>query len=389
LTAEIIDALLGVVSLALAAVGCIYVLGAAAVVRRVARDGGSRPAAFPGVTILKPLHGAQPGLYDDLASFCEQERTYRGPVQILFGVQDSADAAIGIVERLIAERPGSDLELVVGAPMQGPNPKVAHLVGLERRIRNEVVILADADIAVSDNYLSRTIAALGLPNVGAVTCLYRGVARGGVWARLASMGIDYHFLPNVLVGLRLGLARPCFGSTIALRRETLAAIGGFRAFLDYIADDNAIGEAVRAAGMKVAIPALILTHACSEQSAAELLRHELRWARTVRAVNAPGYAGSVVTHPLPFAILGAALTGFNVLGIAMIAAAVACRLVLQLQVDHTLGVRPNRWWLGPARDLLAFGVYLVSFFIDVVSWHGQHYRVRRDGTLIAVTDPKA
>jgi ceramide glucosyltransferase len=273
--------------------------------------------------------------------------------------------------------------------MQGPNPKVAHLVGLERRIRNEVVILADADIAVSDDYLSRTIAALGLPNVGAVTCLYRGVARGGVWARLASMGIDYHFLPNVLVGLRLGLARPCFGSTIALRRETLAAIGGFRAFLDYIADDNAIGEAVRAAGMKVAIPSLILSHACSEQSAAELLRHELRWARTVRAVSAPGYAGSVVTHPLPFAILGAALTGFSVLGIAMIAAAVACRLVLQLQVDHTLGVRPNRWWLGPARDLLAFGVYLVSYFIDVVSWHGQHYRVRRDGTLIAVIDPKA
>ena len=151
-----------------------------------------------------------------------------------------------------------------------------------------MVILADADIAVARDYLCKIVAALGMLGVGAVTCLYRGLQRGGFWARLSSMGIDYHFLPNVLVGLRLGLARPCFGSTIALRRETLAAIGGFEAFLDYLADDNAIGEAVRAAGMKVAIPSMVLAHACSEQNAAGLLRHELRWARTVRAVNPPG-----------------------------------------------------------------------------------------------------
>src|SRR5262249_48223926 len=161
---------------------------------------------------------------------------------------------------------------------------MANVFALEGRIRHEVVILADADIRVRPDYLREVIAALELPNVGGVTCLYRGVARGGVWARLASMGIDYHFLPSVLVGLKLGLARPCFGSTIALRRETLAAIGGFRAFVDYIADDYAIGEAIRSAGMKVAIPSLVLAHSCSERSAAELLGHELRWARTLRAV---------------------------------------------------------------------------------------------------------
>jgi ceramide glucosyltransferase len=188
--------------------------------------------------------------------------------------------------------------------------------------------------------------------------------------------------------LRLGLARPCFGSTIALRRETLAGIGGFRAFVDCLADDYAIGEAVRAAGMKVVIPSLILAHSCPEQSAAGLLSHELRWARTIRAVNGLGYAGSVVTHPLVFVLLGTALTGFGVLGMTMIVAAIACRLVLQLQVDHTLQVRSNRWWLGPARDLLAFGVYLAGFFVEVVSWRGRSYRVRPDGTLIAVGEPK-
>jgi len=386
LTAQTFTLGLGVGSLALAAAGCLYALGAAAIARRFAGDENPPPLAFPGVTILKPLHGADPGLYDDLASFCDQD--YRGPVQVLFGVEDPTDAAIAIVDRLIAARPGRDLELVMHAHAGGPNPKIANVVGLQRHIRHDVVILADADIAVAPDYLSTIVAALDLPGVGAVTCLYRGAPRDGAWAHLASMGIDYHFLPNVLVGLQLGMARPCFGSTIALRRETLAGIGGFEAFAGYIADDYAIGEAVRAAGMKVAIPSLVLAHSCTERSAVELLRHELRWVRTLRAVAPAGYAGMVITHPLPFALLGAWLSGFGIPGMASVAAAIACRLVLQLQVDHTLRVSMGRWWLGPARDLLACAMYVAGFFGDVVSWRGRRYKVRADGTLVPVVEPK-
>src|SRR5258706_1869909 len=385
--AETLTLWLGIASFTLAAAGCLYALGAAAIVRRFGGDEGPPPVAFPGVTILKPLHGADPGLYDDLASFCDQD--YRGPVQVLFGVESSTDASIAIAERLIAAMPGRDLELVLHARAHGPNPKIANVVELQRHIRHDVVILADADIAVAPDYLRTITAALGAPGVGAVTCLYRGTPRDGPWARLASMGIDYHFLPNVLVGLKLGLARPCFGSTIALRRETLAGLGGFEAFLRYIADDYAIGEAVRAAGMKVAIPSLVLAHSCAERSAAELLRHELRWVRTLRAVAPAGYAGMFITHPLPFALLGACLSGFGVPGVASVAAAVACRLVLQLQVDHTLSLSRCRWWLGPARDLLAFAMYVAGFFGDVVSWLGRRYQVRTDGTLVPIVESKA
>jgi ceramide glucosyltransferase len=385
-TMETVALWLGLACFGLAAAGCLYALGAAAVVRRFFVDGGPSPDAFPGVSILKPLHGAQSGLYDDLASFCEQD--YLGPVQILLGVQSSADPAVGVAQRLMEQWPGRDIEIVVQASPMGPNPKVANVLGLEPHMSHDVVILSDADIGVARDYLRNVVATLKLANVGAVTCLYRGVPRGGFWARLASMGIDYHFLPNVLVGLRLRLARPCFGSTIALRRDTLAAIGGLGAFVDCIADDYAIGEAVRATGLKVAIPSLVLAHACTERNAAELLRHELRWARTVRAVNPYGYAGSVVTYPLAFALLGASLTGFGVAGMTVIAAAISCRLVLQLQVDHTLQVTSERWWLGPARDLLAFAVYVQSFFVDVVNWRGLRYKVGADGTMTAVGRPK-
>jgi len=383
---DAIDVALSDVLLSLAVAGCVYTLVAVAAVARLARNSRALAKTAPGVTILKPLSGSAPGLYDDLASFCDQD--YGGPVQLLFGVQDAADPAIGIVERLVAERPGRDIELVSHSHERGSNPKMANIVALESRIRHDVVILADADIRVQPDYLREVMAELQLPNVGGVTCLYHGIARGGLWAQLASMGIDYHFLPSVLVGLRLGLARPCFGSTIALRRETLAKIGGLRAFVDYIADDYEIGEAIRSAGMKVAIPSLVVVHSCCERSAAELFRHELRWARTLRAVNPLGYAGSILTHALPLALLGAAFSGFGYVGIATVAAALACRLVLQLRVDHTLGVSPGRWWLGPLRDLLAFAIRLASYFVDVVNWRGQRYRVCSDGTLAAVGDQK-
>ena len=373
--------------LVLAATGCVYALIAAAAMRRFTGEDASEATAFPSITILKPLHGAELGLHDKLASFCDQD--YPGPVQILFGVQDANDPAVAVVDRLIAERPGADLQLLVSTRPAGPNPKVATLIGLQGRIRHDVVVLSDSDVSVERNYLARTVATLAQPGVGLVTCLYRGTPVPSLWARLASMAIDYDFLPNVLVGLALGLARPCFGSTIAMRRETLERIGGFDAFLEYLADDNAIGEAVRGIGMRVAIPRWIVEHACPERSFMELWSHELRWARTLRAVSPAGYAGMVITHPLPFALLGASLNGLGALGGGSIVAAIACRLVLQLQVDHTLHVSTSRWWLGPARDLLAFVVYVASFFVDVVSWRGQRYRVRADGTLVSVVEPKA
>ena len=378
MTPAILDAL-ALACFALAAAGCLHALAAASRVRRFRGEVEGPIAACPGVTILKPLHGSEPGLYENLASFCEQD--YAGPAQVIFGAHDPHDCAVAIVERLIAAHPDLDLELCITNASRGPNPKIANLMGMEPRIRHDVVVIADSDIVVPGDYLARTVAALARPGVGLVTYLYRGEVRGGLWARLAAMAIDYHFLPNVLVGLAMGLARPCFGATIAMKRETLAAIGGFDAFLAHLADDNAIGEAVRKAGLRVAIPPLVVRHTCAERDAGELLRHELRWARTLRAASPWGYAGLVMTHPLPFAILGALLAPRPLVGALMVVAAIACRLVLQLQVDRRLGLRSSAS-LGPLRDLLAFGVHFASFFVGVVSWRGHRYKVRADGTLV-------
>jgi ceramide glucosyltransferase len=370
----------------LAALGCLYALAAAGLVRRSLARPGPRPAQRPGVSILKPLKGADAGLEADLASFCDQH--YAGPVQVLFGVSDPRDAAVPIVERVIAARPGRDLALHVTAAMPGANPKIANLAGLQRHVRHDIVLLSDSDIRVDPDYLVRVVDALAQPGVGAVTCLYRGDPRSGVCAELAAMAIDHHFLPGVCVGLALRLARPCFGSTIALRREMLARVGGFEAFAHELADDYALGEAVRATGARVALPRLVVRHACTERGFAELWSHELRWARTLRAASPLGYAGLVVTHALPFALLGAAL-GPPAAGAWLVGAAIGCRLVLQWQVDHTLGVSSRRAWLGPARDLLQFAEFVASFFVGAVRWRGQRDRVGDDGTLAPIGEPKA
>lgn len=370
---------LALACLVAAAAGCLYLGAAAILVGRFARRTPEASAEHPSVTILKPLHGDEPGLADNLLSFCRQD--YGGPVQIVFGVQETQDAAAAVVAQLVETLPSGTAALVIDGRRHGSNDKVSNLVNMEGRIDHDVVVMADSDMRVGPDYLAGIVATLQGPGIGGVTCLYHGIAAGGVWPRLSALAIDTHFLPSVVVGVSLGLARPCFGSTIALRRTTLAAIGGFKAFADVLADDYAIGDALRARGEAVAIPPFAIGHLCSERSFQELWRHELRWARTVRAVDPMGYAGSILTHPLPFALLGLLLGG-GTAALALAAAATAARLVLCLTVERAFGLMPHPYWLLPARDLLSFGAFLASYLGASVTWRGRDYRVTPEGNLV-------
>jgi ceramide glucosyltransferase len=363
---------------AAAAIGCGYALFAAWAARSFARRAAEPAGDYPSVTLLKPLHGLEPDLYADLAGFCAQ--AYPGPVQIVFGVDDPADPAVDIVHKLVADFPGRDLTLVINARRHGENRKVSNLINMARQARHDVLIVSDSDIVVGPDYLAHIVAALTQPGVGLVTCLYHGTAAAGIWSRLSAVAIDYHFLPNVLVGLKLGLAAPCFGSTIALRSKTLAKIGGFEAAADQLADDYALGELVRATGQAVAIPNYMVAHVCAERSARELIRHELRWARTIRAIDPAGFAGLAITHALPLALLGLLLGGINAAGLIVVGA-LACRFVLQSAVDRAFRLRGELFWLGPLRDILSFAIFVASFFGRGVEWRGHRYGLRADNSL--------
>ena len=286
--------------LVLACVGCLYLVYAAIVAATFSPEAAPKSPVPTPVTLLKPLKGDEPALLRNLASFCAQD--YPAPIQIVFGVQAANDAAIPVVHRLEADFPDRDVRLVVEPAAHGANRKISNLINMAPAARHACLVLSDSDIAAPSDYLLRVAAALAEPGVGGVTCLYHGVAVAGFWSQLSALAIDAHFLPNVLVGLRLGLATPCFGSTIALRRSHLDAIGGFAAFADVLADDYAIGAALRAKGLRIAIPRFLVGHTCAESSLTELWRHELRWARTIRTVDLKGHAvpWSRTRSPSPF-----------------------------------------------------------------------------------------
>jgi ceramide glucosyltransferase len=302
-------------------------------------------------------------------------------------VHEAGDPAVAVVKALQAKYPGADTVLIANPALSGANAKVSNLINMWPAAKHETLILSDSDIAVGRNWLAQVTAALARPDVGLVTCLYTGEpAKAGswLWSSLAAMGTSYAFLPNVLVGISLGLAAPCFGSTIALKRGTLDAVGGFAAFADRLADDYEMGRAVRARGYQVAIPALGVGHTAVESSFAELFRHELRWSRTIRLVDRVGHIGSIVTHSFAFALLAAILLGFNPVSLVLLTAAPASRLFLKFRIDRLFRTYAGPFWLLPLRDLLSFGVFLASLFGEQVDWRGSRFAVEASGIMSQV-----
>ena len=357
--------------------GCLFMVVATILVLRPAAPDHMPMASAPAVTILKPLHGDEVGLYENLASFCEQD--YPGAVQIVFGVENPNDAAIMTVERLRAAHPERAIELVIEPRAMGSNPKVANLINMQPRIAHDIVVLADSDIRVQRDYLSHLVGALERLG-GVVSCPYYGISTGGLWSTLARMTLDSHFLPGVVVGSRLKMSRPCLGSTIALHRTTLTAIGGFEPLADCLADDYVLGELVAERGGAVSMLPFIVGHVCGESSFIELWRHELRWALTIRTIDPFGYLGWIVTHAFPLALLALIFGGgWPAAGLSM--AALGCRALLIFATERGYGLPTHPYWLIPVRDLLSFAVFVAGFVARDVRWRGHHYELMSEGLL--------
>ena len=166
--------------LALAAIG--YTVGAIFAVRRFARAPLPEPVAPEPVTLLKPLHGAEPRLADNLAGFLHQD--WAAPVQVMAGANSADDAALPVARAL-------GVTVVAGGPPLGANAKVANLAHLASAAAHELLILSDSDMVAPRDYIARVAAALARPGVGAVTCAYRGRGDAGRWSRWCAAGIDW------------------------------------------------------------------------------------------------------------------------------------------------------------------------------------------------------
>ena len=365
------------ICLAGAFVGCVLMLVESAFVLAFGGERKEGAAVQPPVTILKPLHGSEPGLSARLSAFCSQD--YDAPVQILCGTRDHNSPAVAAVRDLQPDLPDGALELAIDTRSHGANGKVSNLINMLARARHDTIVLSDADIVVGPDYLRALAGLLVAPNVGAVTCLYHGIGEG-LWARISALAINSHFLPQAITALTLRLAKPCCGATIAMHRSMLERIGGFGAFAEVLADDFAIGAAVRSTGYEIVTAPFLVGHHCFEDGLRQLFLHQLRVARTIKSIDPIGYAGTILTHPWPLALLGL-LSGST--SAALVAAAVlASRVTLCRCVERRFDLPREKYWLIPLQDVIAFAVYVASYFGTTVHWRGADYRVAADGTLI-------
>ena len=365
-----------------------YLAGTVVVAVRFAGRRIELPPVQPAVSVLKPLYGAEPGLYENLLSFVDQDYP---TVQIVFGVRSSDDGALPIARRVIAERPGRDIALVVDSRVSGRNLKVANLNNMLPAARHDILVFADSDMRVGRDYLAAVTAPLSDPAIGLVTCLYRGLSNNampmrGLWSRLGALYINFGFLPSALIGESMGAGDGCFGATIALRRAVLDKIGGLAVVRDELADDHRIGAAVREAGFAIALSPYLIETSVSEKNLQCLWRHELRWARTVRLMAPVGFAGSVITHTLPVALFAALACGFSLTSLEFVAMSCALRWLSAAMIARTLRLPIVGLWLLPLRDLLSFAVFIGSYCGRNVSWRDQLFRIEASGRIIVERD---
>jgi len=337
----------------------------------------------PPVTVLKPLCGAEPLLEENLRSFCTQDYP---EYEVVFGVQSADDPALGVVDRLAAEGHHCRVDVVVDGRMAGPNAKASNLANMQQHAKHDVVVVSDSDMRVDPGWLAQVVSPLGDARVGLVTCLYRARSLGSALSTLGAMYVNDWFAPAVMVAASFNGGPFGFGSTLALRRETLEAVGGFEELSEYLADDYVLAARVAARGQEIVLARPVVETIVCEPEFRALFARELRWARVVRSVRPLGWALSCVTYAVPLATAHWLLSRFSPESTALLVGTLALRTAIHAAMPSCLGLRSGRApWLIPARDAMTVVVWAMSFLGSTVEWRGRRMSIARSGRAEPVT----
>jgi ceramide glucosyltransferase len=341
-------------------------------VRRFCTAPAQVPAAHPPVSLLKPLCGVEPLTELALESFFLLDY----PVyQLVFGVQNPQDPVLDIVARLRARYPQRDVSVVVDSTLHGTNRKISNLLNMFPAAAYETLVMSDADIHVPPYFLHRVVAALAQPGVGLVTTLYTALPGTPRLATLMGANqINYTFLPGALLARKLG-RQDCLGVTMALTKTVLAEVGGLEAMSNHLADDQVLGRIVRAAGHQLTLAQVIPVTTVPEGNFRALFRHELRWARTIRALVPIPYTASVLQISLFWALLAVIFSGVSPWAWGLFFFVLLTRYIAARRIDAMLGLsKAGDAWLFLVRDFCSAVIFVVSYTGDTVDWRGQMMR---------------
>ena len=346
-----------------------------------AEKASSQVRQFPPVSILKPLHGMEAQLKENIESFFRQDY----PVfEILIAADTEDDAAIPVAREVSARYPQVPCRILVTGNPPWPNPPAYAFHRMTEVAREEILVTSDSDVEVSPNYLKEVVAPLLDPKVGMVTCVYRGKNAAGFWSGLTAIGMSVEMTAGVLVvnmleGMKFGL-----GPTIAVKKEAVKAIGGYEVLGHYFANDYMIGNLIDKTGYRVVLSQHAIDHVVNQKSFQKMWENQLRWAKSTRYSRPMGHLGSGLIFAVPFGLLGlatAALLGRPLLGLLLFAAAILNRVLESWLVGWGVVRDPvalKQFWLYPIRDLLGFIVWAASYTGARSVWRDSRYELRGD-----------
>ncbi|MDR3459376.1 MAG: bacteriohopanetetrol glucosamine biosynthesis glycosyltransferase HpnI [Verrucomicrobiae bacterium] len=344
------------------------------------------PRFTPAVSILKPLKGCDDATRESLQSWLHQN--YDGPVEILFGVADAGDPVCQIVNRLIAENPTVDARLIICETFTGMNAKAAKLAQLEKLAQHELVVICDADVRVPSDFLACFVAPLRDEKTGLVNCFYRLANPVTMAMRWEAIAINADFWSQVLQSQMLKPLDFALGAAILVRRKALAEIGGYAAIADCLADDYQLGNRIAQQGHRIALSPVVVECWDAPMTWAQVWRHQLRWARTIRACQPLPYFFSLLSNasfwalvwlPVAFAATKTFCAPLAALVFLLVRIVQAQALQRRFTPERQLN---SPAWLVPVKDLLQAALWVSAFAGNTVEWRGRKMKLRRDGALV-------
>ena len=347
-----------------------------------------RPGFTPPLTLLKPLHGAEPGLEAHLATFFEQDYP---EYEILFCARSADDAGLATAKRVAAKYPAVPARFfVTGGQPDYINAKVASMELMEANAAHDILVISDSDVRVTPGYLRAVALPFADEQVGGMCCPYRGVAaEGGIWARLEAVGMSVEMTAGVLAARLTEGMRFVLGPTMAFRRGVIRQMGGFKITAEYCADDFVLGNETYKSGKTVVLSHHAIDHIVLNSRFADSMKHQVRWMKSTRFSRPAGHFGTSLSFSVPFGMLGlvaAAYAGHLWWGLAMLAWAVATRLALAIGVGGMV-VQDRNWvnliLLYPLRDLMGFGFWAASYWGRRILWRGRVFELLPGGKMRA------
>jgi ceramide glucosyltransferase len=346
------------------------------------------PGFTPPLTLLKPLHGAEPGLDAHLATFFEQDYP---EYEILFCARSADDASLETARRVAERYPHIKAKfLSTGGEPDYINDKVVSMERMEAEAAYSILLISDSDVRVTPDYLRAVALPFADDRVGAMCCLYRGIAvQGGLWSRLEAVAMSVEMTAGVLAARAMEGMKFVLGPTMAFRRDVIRQMGGFKVTAEYCADDFVLGNETWKLGKTVVLSHHAVDHIVINSSMIPSLKHQARWMRSTRFSRPAGHFGTSLTFGMPFGLLAwgaAAALGHPWWGLGLLGWSVAVRLALAVAVGR-LVVGDKSWFgllvLYPVRDLMGFGFWAASYWSSKVLWRGRVFQLLPGGKMRA------